>query len=90
MIAYTTYLAQELGSFGITVNCIAPAYVGAEWLMRQSLYRVQDVEKELRVPLGRIAESEDIAKVMEFFVTDLGDYVTGQTLSVCGGAINFY
>lgn len=37
----------------------------------------------------RLAEPEDIAKVMEFFVTDLGDYVTGQTISVCGGAINF-
>ena len=90
VIAYTTYLAQELGRFGITVNCIAPAYVATERLMRQSFNRVKDVESELRVPLGRLAEPDDIAKVMEFFVTDLGDYVTGQTLSVCGGAINFY
>ncbi len=90
VIAYTTYLAQELGHFGITVNCIAPAYVATERLMRQSFNRVKDVESELRVPLGRLAEPDDIAKVMEFFVTDLGDYVTGQTLSVCGGAINFY
>ena len=90
VIAYTTYLAQELGRFGITVNCIAPAYVATERLMRQSFNRIQDVESELRVPLGRLAEPDDIAKVMEFFVTDLGDYVTGQTLSVCGGAINFY
>ncbi len=89
VIAYTFYLAQELGRYNITVNCIAPAYVATERLMRQSFRQVKDVRRELGVPLGRLAEPVDIAKVMEFFVTDLGDYVTGQTLSVCGGAINF-
>jgi NAD(P)-dependent dehydrogenase (short-subunit alcohol dehydrogenase family) len=89
VIAYTVYLAQELGVNNITVNCLAPAYVATERLLRQSFNRVQDVRKELKVPLGRLAEPEDIAKVMEFFVTDLGDYITGQTISICGGAINF-
>ena len=89
VIAYTKYLAQELGPHNITVNCLAPAYVATERLMRQSFNRVQDVRKELGVPLGRLAEPEDVAKVMEFFVTDLGDYITGQTISVCGGAVNF-
>ncbi|UCH42253.1 MAG: SDR family oxidoreductase, partial [Dehalococcoidales bacterium] len=41
------------------------------------------------IPLGRLGEPEDCAKVLEFFVTDLSDYVTGQCLSVCGGAIRF-
>ena len=50
---------------------------------------MKDVHKELGVPLNRLAQPEDIARVMEFFVTDLGDYVTGQNISVCGGAINF-
>lgn len=45
--------------------------------------------KEFGVPLGRLAQPDDIARVMEFFVTDLGDYVTGQNIAVCGGAINF-
>jgi hypothetical protein len=36
-----------------------------------------------------VAKAGIIARVMEFFVTDLGDYVTGQNISVCGGAINF-
>jgi len=89
VIAYTKYLAQELGPYGITVNCLAPAYVGTERLNRQSFNRVQDPRRELGVALGWIAPPEEIAKVMEFFVTDLGDYITGQTLSVCGGAINF-
>lgn len=89
VISWTQYLAQELGRYNITVNALAPAYVGTERLMQQSFNRIDDVRKELKVPLGRLAEPDDIAKVMEFFVTDLGDYVTGQTISVCGGAINF-
>jgi len=89
VIAYTKYLAQELGRYNITVNCLAPAYVATERLMRQSFRQVKDIRKELGVPLGRLAEPEDIANVMEFFVTDLGSYITGQTISVCGGAINF-
>lgn len=89
VIAYTKYLAQELGRYDITVNCLSPAFVATERLMRQSFGRVKSVRKELKVPLDRLAQPDDIAKVMEFFVTDLGDYVTGQNISVCGGAINF-
>jgi len=89
VISWTQYLAQELGRYNITVNALAPAYVATERLMHQSLGQIDDVRKELRVPLGRLAEPDDIAKVMEFFVTDLGDYITGQTISICGGAINF-
>jgi len=42
-----------------------------------------------QIPLGRMAVPDDISKGVEFFVTDLGDYVTGQCLSICGGAIKF-
>jgi 3-oxoacyl-[acyl-carrier protein] reductase len=89
IISYTHYLAEELGRYNITVNCIAPAYVMTRRLELQSFGQIEDVRKQLKVPLGRFAEPDEMAKVAEFFVTDLGDYVTGQTLSVCGGAINF-
>lgn len=89
VISYTQYLAQELGPYNITVNCVAPAFVGTERLMQQSFKHVTNVREQLEVPLDRIAEPDDISKVVEFFVTDLADYVTGQTLNVCGGAINF-
>ena len=39
--------------------------------------------------MGRLGEVEDCPKVVEFFVADLSDYVTGQCLSVCGGAVGF-
>jgi 3-oxoacyl-[acyl-carrier protein] reductase len=90
VIAYTRYLAQELGRYGITVNCIAPAFVSTGRLEALAYSRPGARERTVaEVALGRLAVPEDIAKVMEFFVTDLGDYVTGQCLSVCGGAIRF-
>ena len=90
VIAYTRYLAQKLGPYNITVNCIAPAYVSTGRLEALSFSRPGVREKtKARVALGRLATPDDIAKVMEFFVTDLGDYVTGQCLSVCGGVIRF-
>lgn len=89
IIAYTRYLAQELGPHGVTVNCIAPAYVRTARLEKLVFNRMEDPAKAYRIPLGRLAEPDDVAKVAEFFVTDLGDYVTGQCLSVCGGALRF-
>jgi len=91
VIAYTRYLAQELGPYGVTVNCLAPAYVRTGRL-EAIAYNARPGAREetiARVPLGRLAEPDDVAKVMEFFVSDLADYVTGQCLSVCGGAIRF-
>ena len=40
-----------------------------------------------QIPLGRLGLPEDCAKVIEFLVTDLSDYVTGQTINVCGGYV---
>ena len=89
VITYTRYLAEELGPFGITVNCIAPAYIHSERLDAKAFSKMKDPATSLRIPLGRLGEPDDVSKVVEFFVTDLGDYVTGQTSSVCGGAIKF-
>jgi NAD(P)-dependent dehydrogenase (short-subunit alcohol dehydrogenase family) len=91
VIAYTRYLAQEAGPFGITVNCIVPAYVNTKRLQVMVYDAIPGVREQVlgQIPLGRLAEPEDIAKGVEFFVTDLGDYVTGQCLNVCGGAIRF-
>jgi len=90
VIAYTRYLAQELASYGILVNCVAPAYVSTERL-EQKVFSLPGRKEQVlsQIPLGRMAVPDDIAKVVEFFVTDLSDYVTGQCLSVCGGAVRF-
>lgn len=90
VISYTRFLAQELAPYGITVNCIAPHTVETSRLAAKA-YSLEGVREHLlsQIPLGRFAQPEDISKVVEFFVTDLGDYVTGQCLSICGGAIKF-
>ncbi len=91
VIAYTKYLAHELGPYNILVNCVAPAYVNTERLEKK-VFSLPGMRDKLlaEIPLGRMATPEDISKVVEFFVTDLSDYVTGQCLSVCGGAIRFF
>jgi NAD(P)-dependent dehydrogenase (short-subunit alcohol dehydrogenase family) len=89
VIHYTRYLAEELGPHGITVNCIAPAYISTPRLEKNVFGKMKDPAAQYRIALNRLAQPDDVSKVVEFFVTDLGDYVTGQCLSVCGGAIKF-
>lgn len=87
VISYTMYLADELAPFGINVNCIAPGYIKTGRLME----RVFDNEpgklasREQSVPLRRLGTVEDCAKAVEFLVTDLSDYITGQCIRVDGG-----
>jgi NAD(P)-dependent dehydrogenase (short-subunit alcohol dehydrogenase family) len=91
IVSYTQYLAGELAPHGINVNCIAPAYINTGRIATWSGWDDEDnLRKTLeQVPMDRLGEVEDCANVVEFFVTDLSGYVTGQTLSICGGAIRF-
>jgi len=90
VIHFTRGLAGELGSYNITVNCMAPGFIlssraigqgRTEPAMRQAL--------ESQLALGRLGEPEDCANVLEFLVTNLSDYVTGQVIAVCGGLCLF-
>ena len=86
VIHYTRLLAAELGPYGINVNCMAPAWILSSRAIAQGR---KDAGLEKEIPLGRLGVPEDCAKVVEFLVTDLSDYVTGQCISVCGGYISF-
>jgi 3-oxoacyl-[acyl-carrier protein] reductase len=90
IIRYTSYLAQELAPFGINVNCIAPAYIRTARLW-ETQWKFNNIGQMLidRTPMGRFGTPEECAKVIEFLCTDLSDFVTGQTISVCGGAVRF-
>lgn len=86
---YTRYLAQDLGPFGITANCIAPGVIATGRIMATvipgSVQSNQD-RSEL-VALRRLGTVEDCAKVVEFLATDLSDYVTGAVIPVDGGLV---
>lgn len=85
---YTRYLAAELGPHGIRVNCLAPGVTLTARVAAQAAARGIGTDAEMeRIPLRRFGAVEDCAGVVEFLVTDLSRYVTGQVLSVCGGAV---
>ncbi|MFP3897675.1 MAG: SDR family NAD(P)-dependent oxidoreductase [Anaerolineales bacterium] len=90
VIHYTRLLAAELGPYNINVNCMAPAWILSSRAVAQGRTEEETRERlESEIALGRLGMPEDCAKVLEFLVTDLSDYVTGQVISVCGGYILF-
>jgi 3-oxoacyl-[acyl-carrier protein] reductase len=84
IIGFTKSVAKELGSRNIRCNAIAPGFVETD--MTSYLKEGEAAEKyKSNIPLGRFASAEDIANVTLFLASDMGSYVTGQTISVCGG-----
>jgi len=88
VIHYTRGLAAELGSYNINVNCIAPGWILSSRAIAQGRAEAEKrAQLESQIALGRLGLPEDCAKVVAFLVTDLSDYVTGQTICVCGGYV---
>jgi 3-oxoacyl-(acyl-carrier-protein) reductase len=82
VIAFTKSAALELAKFNITVNALAPGFTQTDMLSNVP----EEVQADLKdkIPLGRFAEPEEVAKAALFLVAD-GDYITGQQLNVNGG-----
>ncbi len=80
-------LAAEVAGDGVRVNAVAPGYVRTAQLLSEehSLGPAGAEQAAARVPLGRIAEPEDIAEVILFLASDAARYVTGQVLVADGG-----
>jgi len=84
IIGFTKTVAKELGSRNVRCNAIAPGFVETD--MTSYLKEGEAADKyKSGIPLGRFATTEDIANVALFLASDLGSYITGQTISVCGG-----
>jgi 3-oxoacyl-[acyl-carrier protein] reductase len=84
IIGFTKSIAKEIGSRNIRCNAIAPGFVETD--MTSYLQEGEAAEKyKASIPLGKFATGEDIANAALFLACDMGSYITGQTISVCGG-----
>ncbi|WP_421728729.1 3-oxoacyl-[acyl-carrier-protein] reductase [Brevundimonas sp.] len=83
MIGFSKSLAQEVGSRGITVNCIAPGFITSP--MTDVLNDSQREAIMGSIPAGRLGTGDEIAAAAVYLASDEAAYVTGQTLHVNGG-----
>ena len=84
IIGFSKSIAQEIGSRNIRVNAVAPGFVETD--MTHYLKDGEGAKAYLdQIPLGKFGSPDDIANVCLFLASDMGAYVTGQVLSVCGG-----
>jgi len=76
-------LAQEIGSRGITVNCVAPGFIDTD--MTRALNAEQTAAMMQRIALGRFGDAAEVAAVVGFLCSPAAGYITGSTLHVNGG-----
>ncbi len=83
LISMTKTMSAEWGPLGIRVNAVAP---GVTWTDRNQWGEEVQAQARKSVPLGRIGDQTEIARVILFLASDLASYVTGQTVVADGGA----
>ncbi len=98
VIGFTQALALETAADGIRVNCVCPGYVRTSMQEREVIWEAdlrgitpeEVLQDYLRaIPLGRLEEPEDVARVVVFLLSDRAAYMTGQAINVTGGSIMF-
>ncbi len=85
LMGFSKSMAREVGSRGITVNCVAPGFIDTD--MTRALPEEQRLDLAKNIALGKLGEAQDIANAVLFLASDLGSYVTGQTIHVNGGML---
>jgi 3-oxoacyl-[acyl-carrier protein] reductase len=83
MAGFTKSLAREVGSRGITVNCVAPGFIDTD--MTRALSEEQRNDLLQHIPLGRLGQAQDIAKAVAFLASPDAGYISGETLHINGG-----
>ena len=85
VIGFTKSCAKELASRGITVNAVAPGFIGTE----MTAVLPEKVKEAMipQIPLGRMGEADEVAQVVSFLVSDFASYITGQVINVDGGMV---
>lgn len=85
IIGFTKSLAQEVGSRGITVNCVAPGFIDTD--MTKELSEDQREGLLTHIPLSKLGQPSDIAHAVAFLASDHASYITGETIHVNGGML---
>ena len=85
VIGFTKSCAKELASRGITVNAIAPGFINTD--MTDVLPEKVKEAMVTQIPLGRMADAEEVATVATFLASDFANYITGQVINVDGGMV---
>lgn len=85
IIGFTKAMAKELASRNIRINAVAPGYINTD--MTADLPEGTKADMVKSIPLGRMAQPEEVAKAVLFLASDCASYVTGQVLHVDGGMV---
>ncbi len=85
-LGFTKALAQEGARAGITVNAICPGYIGTE-MVRAVDEKVLNERILPQIPVGRLGEPEEIARIAVFLASDDAGFITGSTISANGGQL---
>jgi len=80
---FSRSLAREIGSRGITVNCVAPGFIDTD--MTRALNEKQMETFLTQIPLGRFGQVEEISAAVGFLASESAAYITGETLHINGG-----
>jgi NAD(P)-dependent dehydrogenase (short-subunit alcohol dehydrogenase family) len=84
IVSLTRALARELSVYNIRVNAVAPRNVRTEML--ESVFSKEEIaKKEEHIPLKRLGSVEDIANAVLFLLSEMSDYITGETILIDGG-----
>jgi len=84
LISFTKGLAKELAPFGIRVNAVSPGVIDTPY---HEQFSSPEMMKNYvnAIPLGRVGNSDDVAKVIAFLASDAASYLVGETIEVNGG-----
>jgi len=83
--AFSKTLAKEVGSCGITVNCVAPGLI-EDTDMGQTSKELMGASYLATIPLGRLGKVDDVVSGVLFLASDAASYITGETLNINGGS----
>lgn len=87
LVIFTVSLAREVAQYGINCNCVAPGIMRTQMMSKALAENNGEKYYKNRIPLGRIAEPEEVAYTVLFLASDKADYITGATIDVSGGML---